>query len=118
MNSIQTLILDIDGTLIRHNGNLHTQATQPVEVLPGVLDRLREWEKKGYNIILLTGRPESLRELTEQQMLEAGIYYKQLVMGVGGGPRCLINDLKPDSDIPTATAICVRRNQGLENIKV
>ena len=60
------------------------------------IDKILEWNKKGYTIILTTGRRESNRELTIKQLQEAGIFYDQLIMGVGRGPRVVINDLKPD----------------------
>ena len=46
-------------------------------------------------IILTTGRKEGMRRITEQQLENAGIVYDRLIMGIGGGIRVLINDLKP-----------------------
>ena len=74
--------------------------------------------KKGYNIILTTGRKESLRQVTEKQLSDVGIFYDQLVMGLGGGVRVLINDLKEDSDMITAVAICVDRDKGISKIEL
>ena len=45
-----------------------------------------------------------------------GIVYDQLIMGVGGGPRVLINDLKPGKDFNTATAFNLKRNTGIINV--
>ena len=39
-------------------------------------------------------------------------------MGVGGGDRILINDRKPNSDIDTAYAINLNRNEGIKNVKI
>jgi hypothetical protein len=40
-------------------------------------------------------------------------------MGLGIGPRVIINDLKPGrEDIPMAEAINLRRNEGVEEINV
>ena len=86
-------------------------------VLKGTIDRLLEWNKKGYTIILTTGRRESNREITEKQLQEAGIFYYQLIMGVGRGPRVVINDIKPDGMI-TAYSINVDRNIGISNIDI
>ena len=58
----------------------------------GTEDKINEWDAKGYNIILITGRRESLRKKTEEQLLSKNIFYDQLVMGVGGGDRVIIND--------------------------
>ena len=40
------------------------------------------------------------------------------VMGFGGAPRYAINDTKPNSDDETIFAITVKRNVGIENIKI
>lgn len=112
----KTLIVDIDGTLIYHHGSLSQQIFNDTKLLPGVIKKFDEWDKKGYKIILLTGRKESMREFTEAVLQKAGLVYDQLVMGVGGGPRVLINDYKPDSKEPTAIAINLDRNKGIEGI--
>jgi hypothetical protein len=36
-----------------------------MELLEGTIEKLLEWDKKGYNIILTTGRKESLSSITE-----------------------------------------------------
>jgi hydroxymethylpyrimidine pyrophosphatase-like HAD family hydrolase len=114
----KTIITDIDGTLIEHYGNAHEQLVREPTILPNVINKFNEWDRKGFNIILITGRRESWRKKTEQQLQELGIYYDQLIMGVGGGPRILINDLKPDSDAPTAIAINLKRNKGFDDVKI
>jgi hypothetical protein len=82
----KTIICDIDGTLIEHA--VPWESSLPsfkMKILPGTLDKLAEWDRKGYNIILTTGRKESLRNVTEKQLSEVGIFYDQLIMGIGGG---------------------------------
>lgn len=114
----KTIIIDIDGTLVKHTGDICKQYIAPLEVLPGVLDKFRNWDKAGYKIILITGRRESGRAETEKKIIEAGLFFDHLIMGVGGGERILINDLKNDSDEPTARAFTVKRNLGLEGIDI
>ena len=46
-----------------------------------------------------------------------GIFYDILIMGVGGGTRVLINDLKPDREDLTALAYNIGRNKGLKNLE-
>jgi hypothetical protein len=114
----KTIFCDIDGTLIEHA--VPWESSLPsfkMKILPGTLEKLADWDRKGYNIILTTGRRESLRKVTEQQLSEVGIFYDQLIMGIGGGMRILINDLKPNSDI-TAEAINLNRNQGIQQIEI
>jgi phosphoglycolate phosphatase-like HAD superfamily hydrolase len=115
----KTIILDIDGTLLRHAGNMSRILESGTFELPGARKKLNEWDAKGYNIILMTGRRESAREFTEKQLTEAGFFWDQLIMGVGGGQRVLINDLKDDPEFgDTAVAIQVERNKGIEEVDI
>jgi hydroxymethylpyrimidine pyrophosphatase-like HAD family hydrolase len=118
MNRPKTLFVDIDGTLVAHYGTIEKQFTKSLDLLPGTLEKFSEWDRKGYNIILTTGRRESTRKRTEEQLAELGIYYDQLIMGVGGGTRVLINDKKPDSDHDTAIAINLTRNVGISEVYI
>jgi hydroxymethylpyrimidine pyrophosphatase-like HAD family hydrolase len=116
----KTILCDIDGTLIEHRGDICTQHLIREDiVLSGTLEKLREWDKKGYKIILITGRRESTRKETEEQLSKFGIIYDQLVMGVTGGVRVLINDTKPDKETdPTAISINIKRNNGIGGVNV
>jgi phosphoglycolate phosphatase-like HAD superfamily hydrolase len=118
MERAKTIILDIDGTLIEHCGEISQQFLKTPKLLIGTLEKLTEWDKKGYNLILITGRREGVREVTVKQLSELGIFYDQLIMGVGGGVRILINDKKVDSKETTAQAISIDRNKGIRDIKI
>ena len=118
MEMKKTLFLDIDGCLIKHNGNLSTQILSEPELLTGTLEKLNEWEADGHRIILTTGRKESMRKYTEEQLLKLGIFYDQLVMGLNRGERIVINDSKPNNDMVTASAVQIERNVGIKNIKL
>jgi len=112
----KTLIIDIDGTLVEHSRP--DDAANPnikMVLLEGTIKKLLEWERQGHRILLLTGRKESMRKVTEEQLSELGIFYDMLIMGVGGGGRYLINDNKPDGRL-AAFAINVKRNGGISNI--
>jgi len=113
-----TIICDIDGTLTWHVDSYHaSMSSHQMELLSGTIEKLLEWEKKGYHIILLTGRKESLRDVTIKQLSDVGIFYDQLIMGVGGGPRYLINDCKPNGD-NSAYAFNIERNKGIVDINI
>ena len=117
----KTIFCDIDGTLVEHPktpSEIASGEHTSLKVLPGVIKQLTDWDAKGYTIILITGRKESLRSQTEKQLDAAGIFYDRLIMGIGGGPRVLINDYKPNNTTAPATAICVSRDVGLENINL
>lgn len=118
MSRPKTIILDIDGTLVEHAPpNIAQGFNHSMKVLKGTIEKLIEWDKKGYNIILLTGRRESLRQQTERQLTEVGIFYDQLIMGVGGGARILINDKKPDGE-ETCFSFNPERNEGINGIDI
>jgi phosphoglycolate phosphatase-like HAD superfamily hydrolase len=118
MQPPKTILCDIDGTLIQHNGSLLAQITSPPIPLKGTLETLRKWDQKGYNIILTTGRRESCRAVTEKQLQSVGIFYDQLIMGMGGGPRILINDRKSGNKVDTSFSFNVERNAGIGNIDI
>jgi len=115
----KTIFCDIDGVLLRHKEDICSQHDpSDTDVLVGVKDRFREWDRKGYRLILTTGRRESTRKSTEEQLNQSGIFYDQLVMGVSGGVRVLINDRKPDKPDDTAIAINLTRNEGLKDVDI
>lgn len=110
----KTIFCDIDGTLWNHVGGVSEQATvKEYTLLPNTKDAINKWDQLGYKIILTTGRKESLRQKTEQELLRLGIVYDTLIMGLGGGVRILINDRKPNQHHNTAYAINTIRNKGI-----
>lgn len=110
-----TIFCDIDGTLIKHVGGVSQQIkVYEHELLPNTIEAINTWDKLGYNIILTTGRKESMRQLTENQLTNLGIVYDQLIMGIGGGTRIIINDRKPNIEKNTCHAINVIRNKGIK----
>lgn len=114
----KTIFCDIDGTLVKHEGLLKvSHKGAKLELLPGTLEKFLEWDLKGYKIILTTGRKESLREITENQLKDVGIFYDQLIMGLGGGKRYLINDCKEDGT-EYAVAINLPRNKGVDGVDI
>ena len=113
-----TVFCDIDGTLIDHDSPIESfKSEYKMKLLSNTLQKLLEWDQKGYNIILTTGRKESLRNITETQLSKVGIFYDQLIMGIGGGARYIINDRKPDGT-DTSYAINLNRNEGIQNINI
>lgn len=113
----KTIICDIDGTLTQHRGNLSKTLLEEPTTIDGTIQKINEWDRKGYRIILITGRKESMRQSTETELTKLGIFYDQLIMGVGGGPRHLINDMKQDGTI-TAFAHNLERDKGIGNLEI
>ena len=117
-NRPKTIFCDIDGTLVEHISPLETAKPGfKMKLLPGAIDKLNEWDIKGYNIILTTGRRESARKETEKQLAEVGIIYDQLIMGFGPAVRYLINDKKTNGDL-TAHSINLDRHEGIGNLDI
>jgi len=112
--NIKTIFLDIDGCLVKHTGDMTKQMENTPELLPGVKEKLVEWERAGYRIILTTGRRESLRAVTEQMLTSLGIFWDDMIMGLPRGPRIVINDIKPGTSDPMALAWSPERNVGLK----
>ena len=118
-NNSKTIFCDLDGTLIKHSNPVDIQnPNYELEVLPGTHEKLREWDFKGYYIIITTGRKRSARDATKKQLSRAGILYDELIMGFGGGFRYVINDTKPGSDDDTCFSINVKRNEGISDIEI
>lgn len=113
---VYTIFCDLDGTIWEQGdpSELAKPGYQP-KMIHGSVDKIREWDSKGYRIILTTGRKESLREVTAKQLSYAGVVYDQLVMGIGGGSRVLINDLRSNGD-RSAFVFQPERNQGIAEI--
>jgi len=91
---MKTIICDVDGTLVKHMHDGHKGIMDtPHEVLPGVVEKMREWEAQGHRIILITGRRESVRERTESELRRLGVPFDILLMGHADTGRILINDI-------------------------
>ena len=78
----KTLFIDIDGCLLKHLGNLSNEILGNPEILPGVLQKLNEWDGEGHKIILTTGRKESMRKITEEQLSKYGIKRTSLYLSI------------------------------------
>jgi len=112
----KTLFIDIDGTILKHMHTISDVYNNAAELLPGVLEKINQWDSQGHRIIFVTARKESTRTITEQQLHSFGLAWDQLVMGVGGGERYLINDKLERNDMDRAVAINAITNQGFINI--
>ncbi len=115
----KTILCDIDGCIFKHSGSMSgvLDKQNEVELLPGVKEAFRRWDQKSYCVVLITARKECMKELTEKQLAKFGLFYDQLIMGVGNGARIVINDHKVNDDgsiTPRALAFDLPRNQGFD----
>ena len=113
-----TIFCDLDGTLWEQGDptEIAKPGYQP-KIIHGSVDKIREWDSKGFKIILTTGRKESLRDVTVKQLSYAGFVYDQLVMGIGGVSRVLINDLRANGD-ESAFVYQPKRNEGIAGLNL
>jgi hypothetical protein len=107
-----TWLIDIDGTVLRHNGYKSGQD----ELLPGVAEL---WARipEGDFIVLLTARAEQERVSTLAVFDRNGLRFDCAIFGLPTGERVLINDSKP-SGAQTAVAVNVKRDSGLTGMSV
>lgn len=95
-----TWILDLDGTIVKHNGyKLDGYDT----FLEGAEDFLRSIPESDM-IIFLTSRTNDERALTEKFLRDNKIRYDEIIFNVPYGERILINDMKP-SGLKTSISI-------------
>ncbi len=103
-----TWILDIDGTLVKHNGYL-------LDGFDTLLEGVKEFFEKipqGDKIVLLTARKEQYLEDLKHFLAENGIRYDYLLNDMPMGERILVNDNKP-SGLKCAYAVCKERDSAL-----
>ena len=111
---MKTVICDIDGTISKYMGAGHKKIMeQDHEVLPGVVEKFRQWESVGHRIILITGRRESVRQRTEDELRRMGIPFDVLLMGYADSGRVLINDI---GSKVKAHAVNVERDAGMVDV--
>lgn len=104
-----TWIIDLDGTLVAHNGYKAGGDCW----LPGALEFLRSIPGDDA-IVFLTARENEARHMTEKFLASHGIAYKAILFEMPMGERILINDDKP-SGLTCAHSVRIRRNIGLED---
>lgn len=100
-----TWVLDLDGTVLKHNGY---KTDGEDSFLPGAEAFLRSLPEKDM-VVFLTSREEGYREQTLRFLDAHGIRYAAVVFGVPYGERILVNDRKP-SGLVTALAADVERD--------
>lgn len=100
-----TWIIDLDGTIVKHNGYIIDGEDT---FLPGAKPFLMSLPVKDL-VIFLTSREEQYREKTEEFLNKNGIRYDHIIFQVPYGERILINDRKP-SGLATSFAVNMERN--------
>lgn len=115
-NKPKTILCDLDGTIFKHAHKYSNIKNIDNEILTGVRKKFDEWDSLGHKIILMTGRKESARKLTEELLEKYMIPYDILLMGIGNGQRILINDKITSNSFDRAIGVNVITNEGFEKI--
>lgn len=102
-----TWILDLDGTIVKHNGYKIDGIDTFVN---GAEDFLRGIPSKDM-VIFLTSRAEKYRKITEKFLKDNQVRYDYIIFNVPHGERILINDDKP-SGLQMSISIRKKRNDG------
>ena len=108
----KTWILDLDGTLVKHNGY---KIDGKDSLLPGAKELLSQIRDEDY-VIIVTSRKLEYKELTESFLQENNIRYDHIIFEAPYGERILINDNKP-SGLKMAYAIDLERDS-IESIQI
>ncbi|MCR5691303.1 MAG: hypothetical protein K6G62_03700 [Eubacterium sp.] len=107
LSSMQkTWILDLDGTLLVHDGPYILGRD---EFLPGAREFLDGIPERDI-IIFLTARGDWEKAHTLKFLKENHVRYDHIIFGAGQAERIMINDNKPDG-LVTAIAINTTRDQ-------
>lgn len=99
-----TWLLDLDGTLLKHNGY---KLDGEDSFLDGAEAFLKGIDAQD-TIILLTSRKDDMREGTERFLLAHGIRFDAILYNIPYGERILINDDKPSG---LGMAIALRKER-------
>ena len=107
-----TWFIDIDGTILEHNG--HKKSGD--KLLPGVHEFWSSIPKEDV-IVLVSARSKEEAITTIDFLKKNGIHHHYFIHNLPTGERILINAKKP-SNLKTAIALNLERNSGLSNIKI
>lgn len=106
----KTWILDLDGTIVKHNGYKTDGIDTLLEGAKGFMDQIPDSDM----IVFITSRKEEYREMTELFLCEHQIRYDYIIFEAPYGERILINDRKP-SGLNMSIAINTNRNEFLKD---
>lgn len=109
-----TIFCDLDGTILKHLHRFSELPKNDPVSLPGVLEKINQWDSHGHKIIFVTARKESARQMTEEHLRKLGLCWDILIMGVTSGPRVIINDKLDKSHPDRALSINVITDVGFE----
>ena len=102
----KTWILDIDGTLVKHNGYLIDGYDILLEGVKEFFEKISSEDK----VVLMTARKEEYLPQLKEFLAQNNIRYDYLLTDMPMGERILVNDDKP-SGLKCAYAVNKKRDE-------
>lgn len=102
----KTWILDLDGTIVKHNGYKIDGEDSLLDGARGLLAQIREEDM----VIFVTSRELQYKDLTEDFLRKNHIRFNHIIYEAPYGERVLVNDNKP-SGLKMAYAIDSKRDE-------
>jgi len=100
-----TWLLDLDGTIVKHNGYKTDGCDTFLDGAKEFLESIPQTDM----IVFITSRTEEYKEITEKFLSENGIRFNHIIFNAPYGERILINDKKP-SGLDTAVSVNLERD--------
>lgn len=105
----KTWVLDVDGTLVKHNGYLIDGHDTLLDGVKEFFDKISPEDK----VVLMTARKAEYLEDLKHFLNQHNIRYDYLLTDMPMGERILVNDKKP-SGLKTAYAVNLDRDSKFE----
>ena len=102
----KTWILDLDGTILKHNGY---KIDGEDSLLPGASELLSQIREEDF-VIIVTSRKLQYKEQTEAFLKKENIRYNHIIYEAPYGERILVNDNKP-SGLQMSYAFATKRDE-------
>jgi hypothetical protein len=110
-NNVPVIFCDIDGTIIVAQSRYGTNSYDSVPIpLEANVNRIKQYQQKGSQIIFVTSRPVTAREATIKTLNALGFTEFDLLMGLNNSSRMLINDYNDANPFPRAIAVNIKRD--------
>tara|TARA_Y100000389_G_C17372824_1_gene469964 strand:+ start:570 stop:944 length:375 start_codon:yes stop_codon:yes gene_type:complete len=113
-NLSHTWLIDLDGTIVRHNYYLSNNKDL---FLKGVRVFLKKIPKNDV-IIFLTSRKKKFKKSTISFLLKNKVRFNSIIFDLPFGERILMNDIKPKNKLKTAISINLKRDSGLSKFQI
>lgn len=101
----KTWILDLDGTIVKHNGYMIDGKDTLLDGIKDFLDQITDNDM----IIFITSRKKQFASITEEFLKNNHIRYDMIIYDAPYGERIIVNDEKP-SGLKMAYALNTKRN--------